>query len=47
MIPLMSLKGGEDQVNVTTVELTAIPDSDWGGADGASHWDVCVCTGEM
>ena len=38
----MSIKGGEDQVNMTTVELIAMADRDWGGAEGASEWNVCV-----
>ena len=38
----MSIKGGEDQVNVTTVELTATPDRYWGGAEGALEQDVYV-----
>ena len=37
MIPLMSIKGGEDQVKVRTVELIAMPDRDRGGAEGASE----------
>ena len=36
-IPFVSIKGGEDQVKVTTVELIAMPDRDWGGAEGATE----------
>ena len=32
-----SIKKGEDQVKMTTVELTAMTERDWGGAEGASE----------
>ena len=43
----MSIKGGEDQVKVRTVELIAMPDRDRGGAEGATELDVCVYTKEL